>query len=130
MAQPAKDELLAAIRKYRELDDSIKKINKGLTDLRDERGEVEQRMGEILMKPEFASFHKMELSDQSYIRVQRPGEWNKPWSLSKKELQVLLAQFFASPQPKTAEDCFKFIADERAKALVGTDAHFTRLERI
>ena len=126
----AKDELLAAIRKYRELDDSIKKINKGLTDLRDERGEVEQKMGEILMRPEFATFHKMELSDQSYIRVQRPGEWNKPWSLSKKELQILLSEFFGSAHPKTAEECFKYIAEQRAKALVGTEPHFVRLERM
>ena len=48
----SQSELLAEIRKYRELDESIKKINKGLTDLRDERGEVEKRMADILLKPE------------------------------------------------------------------------------
>ena len=63
--QMSQQELTAAIRKYRELDESIKKINKGLTDLRDERGEVEKQMADILLKPEFQSFHKMELSDQS-----------------------------------------------------------------
>ena len=61
----SQQELTAAIRKYRELDESIKKINKGLTDLRDERGEVEKQMADILLKPEFQNFHKMELSDQS-----------------------------------------------------------------
>ena len=61
----SQQELTSAIRKYRELDESIKKINKGLTDLRDERGEVEKQMADILLKPEFQSFHKMELSDQS-----------------------------------------------------------------
>jgi hypothetical protein len=72
----------------------------------------------------------MELSDQSYIRIQRPGDYNKPWSLSKRELQVLLSEFFSTSDPKTAEDCYKYITEKRSKDLVGTELHFTRLERM
>lgn len=129
MAEQAKSELLNLIRKYRELDSSIKKINKNLTDLRDERGELEHSMEQIFSKPEFEHFHKMDLSDDSYIRIQRPGEWKKPWGLSKKELGLLLTDFFGSGKQLTAEECFKHIVEAREKALVGTEMTFTRLER-
>ena len=129
MAEQAKNELLALIRKYRELDSSIKKINKNLTDLRDERGELEHSMEQIFSSPEYSHFHKMDLSDDSYIRIQRPGEWKKPWGLSKKELGVLLAEFFTSGKPLNAEECYKHIVEAREKSLVGTEMTFTRLER-
>ena len=87
-------DLTSLIRKYRDLDNSIKKVNKGLTDMRDERAELEKEMATILSKPENTGFHKMDLNYDSYIRIQRPGEWNKPWSLSKKDLHILLSDFF------------------------------------
>jgi len=127
MAQQAKAELLELIRKYRELDTSIKKINKNLTDLRDERGELEHSMEQIFSAPEYANFHKMDLSDDSYIRIQRPGEWKKPWSLSKKELGVLLSEFFASGKPVTAETIYQHIVEARERT--GDTMVFTRVER-
>lgn len=121
------DEILPLIRKYRDLDASIKKVNKGLTDLRDERGEVEEQMREILQKPEYATFEKMALNDDSYIRIQR--EWNKPWSLSKKDLHILLSDFFRSDRPKTGEECYTFIVKAREEAARCTEMSFTRVER-
>ena len=129
MANQSKTELLEIIRKYREVDTSIKKINKSLTDLRDERGQLEHSMESIFASPEFAHFHKMDLSDDSYIRIQRPGEWKKPWSLSKKELGHLLADFFAAGKPMTAEACYQHITEAREKVSVGDSMTFTRLER-
>ena len=127
MAQQAKAELLEVIRKYRELDTSIKKINKNLTDLRDQRGELEHSMEQIFASPEYATFHKMDLSDDSYIRIQRPGEWKKPWSLSKKDLGVLLVEFFASGKPANAESIYQHIVEARERT--GDTMVFTRIER-
>lgn len=127
MAQHAKAELLELIRKYRELDTSIKKINKNLTDLRDERGTLEHSMEQIFASPEFAHFHKMDLSDDSYIRIQRPGEWKKPWSLSKKELGTLLVEFFASGKPVNADSIYQHIVEARERS--GDTMVFTRVER-
>jgi hypothetical protein len=45
-------DLTQLIRKYREIDESIKKINKGLTDLRDERGELELKLAEVFQQPQ------------------------------------------------------------------------------
>lgn len=129
MAEQAKAELLTLIRKYRELDSSIKKINKNLTDLRDERGELEHSMEQIFAKPEFQHFQKMDLSDDSYIRIQRPGEWKKPWGLSKKELGVLLTEFFGSGKPLNAESCYQHIVEAREKTLVASEMNFSRIER-
>lgn len=129
MAVEAKDELRNLIRKYRELDASIKKINKNLTDMRDSRGELEEAMREIFASPEYSHFHKMDLSDDSYIRIQRPGEWKKPWTLGKKELGTLLQEFFSSGKPVSADACFQHIVEAREKASVGDTITFTRLER-
>jgi|688.fasta_scaffold00564_41 hypothetical protein len=124
MASP---ELLNVIRKYRELDSSIKKINKNLTDMRDTRGELEKELKTFFEKPEYSNFHKMDLSDDSYIRIQRPGEWKKAWTLSKEKLQTLLTEFTATGRP--VSECYSFIVEEREKTLVGDSMQFTRLER-
>lgn len=123
----ATTELLNVIRKYRELDSSIKLINKNLTDLRDTRGELEKELTAFFEKPEYANFHKMDLSDDSYIRIQRPGAWKKAWSLSKERLQALLAEFAATGRP--VSECYAFIVESREKALVGDSMQFTRLQR-
>lgn len=129
MAEQAKSELLVLIRKYRELDASIKTINKNLTDLRDERGELEHSMEQIFTRPENQHFQKMDLSDDSYIRIQRPGEWKKPWGLSKKELGNLLSEFFTSGKSLNAEECYRHIVEAREKALVASEMNFMRIER-
>lgn len=123
----ATTELLNVIRKYRELDSSIKLINKNLTDLRDTRGELEKELTAFFEKPEYANFHKMDLSDDSYIRIQRPGAWKKPWSLSKEKLQILLEQFAQTGRPLS--ECYAFIVESREKTLVGDSMQFTRLQR-
>lgn len=123
----ATTELLNVIRKYRELDSSIKLINKNLTDLRDTRGELEKELTTFFEKPEYANFHKMDLSDDSYIRIQRPGAWKKPWSLSKEKLQTLLEQFAQTGRPLS--ECYAFIVESREKTLVGDSMQFTRLQR-
>jgi len=123
----ATDELLSVIRKYRELDSSIKLINKNLTDLRDTRGELEKQLTTFFEKPEYANFHKMDLSDDSYIRIQRPGAWKKAWTLSKEKLQSLLAEFAATGRPLS--ECYSFIVESREKTLVGDSMQFTRLQR-
>ena len=123
----ATSELINVIRKYRELDSSIKLINKNLTDMRDTRGELEKELQSFFEKPEYANFHKLDLSDDSYIRIQRPGEWKKAWSLSKEKLQTLLSQFAATGRP--ISECYSFIVEEREKTLVGDSMQFTRSQR-
>ena len=119
-------ELTNVIRKYRELDSAIKKANKNLTDMRDARGEVERELEAIFQTPKFAGFHKLDLSD-SYIRIQRPGDWKKPWSLSKEKLQAMLAEFTTTGRPLS--ECYSYIVETREKALVADTMQITRVER-
>jgi hypothetical protein len=83
----------------------------------------------IFERPEYTGIGKMALSDDSYIRIQRAGEWKKPWSLSKRELQVLLTEFHTSSSPKTAEACYSYIVEAREKTAVGDTMQFARIER-
>ena len=84
-------ELKKRIKEYRELDDELRQLNKVVYDKRDARKAVEMEITEIIKSPSFDSFRKMKLEeDGSTIQIQRPGEYSKPWSLSQKELMILI----------------------------------------
>jgi hypothetical protein len=87
-------------------------------------------MGDILKRPSFAHLHKLELpDDKSEIRIGRPEQWSRGWTLSAKELTGLVQSYFALPGPKTADTCLEYILKKRREDLISKDFSFTRIVR-
>ena len=120
-------ELKKRIREYRELDDELRQLNKVIYDKRDARKLVEEEIKEIIKSPSFDSFRKLKLEeDGSTIQIQRPGEYSKPWSLSQKELMVLVTSYFQDNPSPNAEGLVNFIIQKRKQDLVATEFNLTR----
>ena len=120
-------DLKRCIKKYREIDDDLRNLNKKVYDKRDERKSVELEITEIIKSPTFDNFRKMKLEeDGSTIQIQRPGEYSKPWSLSQKELMVLVTAYFQDTQTPNAEGLTNFIIQKRKQDLIATDFNLTR----
>ena len=85
-------------------------------------------MSDILRRSVFATLDKLELPD-SVVKIQRPETWSKPWSLSKKDLALLLQDFFrgAAGSRTEAEACFEYIVDRKKRELVSKEFSFTRV---
>ena len=82
----------------------------------------------ILQSPELSHIEKIQLSeDNSVVKIQRPG-WNKPWSISKKELKAMLEAYFNSTSTCSSDDCFDFIVNSSKERLVSTEFNFTRVK--
>ena len=93
----AQRELVKCIRKYRDLDDGLKKINSAANDIREKKKIVELEMTDILKRGEYSHVHKLDIQDdRSTIKIQRPSQWSKSWSLSLKELTTLVKEYFAT----------------------------------
>lgn len=120
-------ELKSCIGKYKSMDDQIRDLNAHLTKMREERKILELEIGDILKLPEFSTFNKLKIEeDGSTIKVQRPNEWLKPWSLSQRELSDLIDQYFQSTNSPTSEGCKAFIVERRKRNLVATEFSITR----
>jgi predicted nuclease with TOPRIM domain len=123
-----KAELVNCVRKYRTLDNRLKTLNQETQKLREDRKIIEMDMSDLLKTPEFATISKLEINDDnSYIKIQRPDMWSKPWSLSAKDLKTHLENFWRTNEPKTAETCYAYIVDKRKNDLVSTEFSFSRL---
>jgi hypothetical protein len=121
-------DLVKCVRNYRACDEKLKELNKQVYKLREDRKFVENEMSDILNRAHFQGFSKLEIQDDgSYIKIQRPGSWNKPWSMSARDLQGKLAEYFKQTGAPTAEECFKFIFDAKKKELVSKEFAFTRV---
>lgn len=122
------DTLKGHLRSYSKIDDDLQNLNKQVYDLRAERRNVETQLASILSSPEFAQIDKIQLSeDNSVVKIQRPG-WNKPWSISKKDLSQSLSFYFASTTTPTADGCYAFILESQKDKLSSTEFNFTRLK--
>ena len=128
--------LKSCMETFRKVDDELKQHNEKAAELRRERKEVEDKMAEILAKPEYAALEKLESSvDGSTIRINRPQEWKKGWSLSKKELEDGLKDYFwvikqSKHEPgwePNAEECFGLLVDKQEKKMVATEFAFDRV---
>ena len=121
-------DLKTCIVKFRAVDDDIRIMNKMIYEKRDARKILELEMADIIKTPAFDSFKSLKIEDDgSVIKIQRPQDYSKPWSLSKKELQTLLDAYFASGHSPNAKDCFDFICADRKKKLVASEFSFTRV---
>lgn len=124
----AKAELKERLRVYRELDDQIREINKTVNGLREQRKSVEFEMADLLKSPALLNVGVLKLeNDNSTIRIQRPGTYVKPWSLSKRDLQNYIDHYFENAgQRANREDCFAFIVQQQKMNSVETDFKFVR----
>lgn len=96
------EELKTCVRRYRDLDNQIREINKNVGTLRERRKIVELEIGDFLKSPQFSQHNILALEDGSRINVQRPQQWSKPWSLSKKSLGEHLVNYFAMSRNPSA----------------------------
>ena len=127
--EEAINDLKRCIKQYRSVDDDLRKLNKAVYEKRESRKIVEMEIADLVKLPEFNNFKKLKIEeDGSTITVQRPNEWSKPWTLSKKDLKELLDQYFASTIPiQSADRCFEFIVEAQKRKLVSTDYNFSRI---
>jgi hypothetical protein len=121
------EELKTCIKKYQVIDDKLKVLNKSVYSLREDRRCLELELTDLVRLPEFSPIKKFEISDGSHLIVGKPGEWKKPWSLSKKDLTELTEKYYNSTTKPTAKGHIDFIVNEKNKNLVGTDFTFVRV---
>lgn len=128
MANEAITDLKRCVKQYRDLDNEIRELNKEVYSKRENRKIVEMELSDLIKLPQFDGIDKLKFDDDnSSIKIARPGTYNKPWSLSKKELETLLKSYFLGTHNPNVDDCLKFIVSERQKALVGKEFDFTRV---
>lgn len=126
--ETAKTELKERLKVYRSLDDQIREINKAVHGLREKRKIVEIEMADYLKSPYFSNVGVLQIeNDSSVIRIQRPGTYSKPWSLSKRDLQNYIDHYFETAgQHANRKGCFDFIVQQQKVNAVETDFKFVR----
>ena len=128
MSNEAILDLKRCVKQYRDLDNEIRELNKEVYSKREDRKIAEMELADLIKLPQFDGIDKLKFDDDnSSIKIARPGTYNKPWSLSKKELETLLKSYFLGTHSPNVDDCLKFIVSERQKALVGKEFDFTRV---
>lgn len=116
-------DLVKAVRKYRSLDDELKDLNSKVYKLRENKKFVENEMSDILRRSNFQNLDKLQIQDDgSYIKIQRPDTWSKPWSLSQKELKDLIGSY-SGPM----DGLFKWIVDHKKQDMVAKEFSFKRI---
>ena len=120
------EELKNCIRKYQRVDNDILEMNKSIYSLREERRAIEAEMAEVVKNPQFEGINSLKLEDGSNIRIQRPQKWSKPWSMSRRDLNQYLEEYFRSASKPTAEDCMNFILQSKERTLISDEFAFTR----
>jgi hypothetical protein len=120
--------LKQCVKMYRDLDNQIRELNKEVQSKREDRKIIEMDIADIMKLPQFSGIDKLKIDDDnSTIKIARPGTYNKPWSLSKKELDVLLRSYFSAARAPNADECINYILEERRKALIGKEFDFSRV---
>ena len=128
MANEVISDLKRCVKQYRDLDNDIRQLNKEVYSKREDRKIVEMELTDLIKLPRFNGIDKLKFDDDdSSIKIARPGTYNKPWSLSKKELETLLKGYFVGNSNPNVDDCIKYVVNERQKALVGKEFDFTRV---
>jgi len=124
-------DLVRAVRKYRSLDDQIKEINTTVYKLREDKKFVENEMSDILRRTNFQNLNKLEIQDDgSYIKIQRPETWSKPWSLSQKELKDLISSYVhggATGNKPWPEELLDWIVNNKKTGMVAKEFAFKRV---
>jgi phage pi2 protein 07 len=113
---------------YRDIETRLDDIKRDASSLRDQKRQIEKSMSSILARPEFQDFKTLELKDDgTHVNIYRPGEWNKGWSLGKKELDEYLTEYFAQTANPSAKQCHDFISNKQKEKCVGKEYTFDRV---
>jgi hypothetical protein len=121
-------DLKRCVKQYREVDDQLRELNHEVYQKREARKIVEMELADLMKVDHFRDFKKMKIEeDGSTINIQRPNEWSKPWSLSKKDLKDVLQRYFESTNVQNAETCFEFILESQKSKLISTEYSFSRI---
>jgi hypothetical protein len=116
------------LQEYRKLDEELKALNSKIQEIRRERKGIETEMSGILSHPDYQQYDKLEIKeDGSTVKIQRPGMWTKPWSMSKGELMDALNLYFKVDKDANAEDCFTFLVEHQKPKMVATEFGFERI---
>jgi hypothetical protein len=114
-------------RDYRTYDNELRALNARVYELRDVRKGVELLMIDILKQDAFKEYNKLKIEDDgSTIKIQRPQTWNKPWSISQKELKTLLETYFDSTTNSNSTDCYNYILSTKKASLLADEFAITR----
>jgi hypothetical protein len=128
MSNEAIVDLKRCVKTYRDLDNEIRELNKQVYSKREDRKIVEMEMTDLIRLPQFGGIDKLKIDDDgSTIKIGRPGMYSKPWTLSKKDLETLLTSYFANTRNPSADECIRYVTEERRKTLVGKDFDFSRV---
>lgn len=121
-------DLKRCVKQYREVDDKLRDLNREVYEKRESRKIIELELADLMKVDQFVNFKKLKIEeDGSTITVQRPNEWSKPWSLSKKDLKDLLERYFNSTNFPNAEKCLEFILEAQKTKLTSTEYSFNRI---
>ena len=112
---------------YRAYDNELRELNTRVYDLREARKGVEILMVDILKQDAFKEYNKLKIEDDgSIIKIQRPQTWNKPWSISQKELKTLLEAYFDSTTNSNSTDCYNYILSTKKASLIADEFAISR----
>jgi alpha-acetolactate decarboxylase len=121
-------DLKRCVQQYRKLDDELRVLNHEVYNKRESRKIVEMELADLMKVEQFVNFKKLKIEeDGSVITIQRPQEWTKPWSLSKKDLKDSLERYFNSTNSPSADKAFEFITEAQKTKLTSTDFNFSRV---
>jgi len=128
MSSEAINDLKRCVKQYRDVDDEIRLLNKSVYEKREARKMVEMEMCDLIKLPQFNSVDKLKIDDDgSCIKIQRPETYTKAWSLSRKDLELLVGGYFQSTTHPNEKDCLDYIIRQRKRGLIAKDFEFTRV---
>jgi hypothetical protein len=85
-------------------------------------------MIDLVKLSQFGLVDKLKIDDDgSCIKISRPDTYSKAWSLSKKELEILVQKYFQNANIPSSEGCFNFIVEQRKRSLISKDFEFSRV---
>lgn len=121
-------DLKRCVQQYRKVDDELRVLNHEVYNKRESRKIVEMELADLMKVEQFVNFRKLKIEeDGSIITIQRPQEWTKPWSLSKKDLKDSLERYFNSTNSPSADKAFEFITEAQKTKLTSIDFNFSRV---
>lgn len=83
------DALKAILSKYLRVNRDISQLNSQVSELRDNRRNVEMDLAALYAHTELPDQILLRESEMTF-NVKRPNKWKKGWSLSKKDLELYL----------------------------------------
>jgi hypothetical protein len=113
------DALKAILSKYLRVNRDIAQLNSQVSELRDNRRNVELDLAALYAHTELPDQILLRESEMTF-NVKRPNKWKKGWSLSKKDLEMYLKDILG----ERGGDVMKEIVRRHEPKLVADDFGF------